>query len=183
MTHIYTSPAPGHQHQYINLSSYKYIGCIRPRVFYDIPSHSSPRMTRAAMVFSANIFLFLIFISLGWTAKRVRSPSRQMMIEGYDVRRVSILMYLANKGLQYIPEGTFSDFPDITVSLCDLMSSMISSHSYQYTTPTNAEMFDTHYYDYTKFLNAREVISCISFCRGMSKTIDKLCYQVIYIYT
>ena len=80
-------------------------------------------------------FLMLIFIALGWTEMGGRSPSTQMMIEGYDVPTVRIAMYLVNKGIQYITDGTFSDFPNITVSLCDLVIPMIA-----WLIPTNADM-------------------------------------------
>ena len=82
-------------------------------------------------------FLMPIFISVGRTAIGVRSPSKQMMIEGYDVHSVRIAMYLVNKGIQYIPDGTFSDFPNITVSLCDLVIPMVA-----WLIPTNADMSD-----------------------------------------
>ena len=121
-----------------NISSYKYIAGIYHRhasVFNDIPLKPLPRMTMTTMMFSAKFFFLLIFISLGWTATWVRSPSRQMMIEGYDAHRVRILMYLANKGIQYIPDGTLSDFPNITVNLFDLMISMILSYPCQMHNP------------------------------------------------
>ena len=79
------------------------------------------------MMFIGKIFFLLNCIYLGRTAAGVRFPSKQMMLEGYYFHSARTLMSLVKNGIQAIPKGAFTDFPNITVSLCDLIISVISS--------------------------------------------------------
>ena len=67
------------------------------------------------------LFFVLIFNLSAGSAMRLPFPSNPMMNDGYVVHSYSATMYLERKGIQYIPNRIFRDFPNITVSVCDFI--------------------------------------------------------------
>ena len=91
--------------------------------------HSLLLITRKVMMVNIKLLLVLSFdLSVG-IASLLRSPSKEMMNNGYEIQGSFISMNLKRKGIAYIPERTFRDFPNVTVSLCDYIVALISWYS------------------------------------------------------
>ena len=93
-------------------------------------------------MFCTILIIWLLFNPPGGQADNGIHPTQKMLMHGLSVAAYSDgtryeLMKLQNKGISYLPEDTFMDFPNITVGCNAYMRTGISNYIPQFTVGCN----------------------------------------------